>query len=493
MVTPNPTAQSGGDKAIEDLLLELASGGPPAAGSPSQPASTVEFPSEPVSGRDSPQLSALEEAAYEDRLRERNVDEMLSDLAYEIDTQHLAMMETWEEESRLGPRNARALLDEAIYETEGIIPTRENNMVEEALYLENVAPTRENSVVEEALYEETVNLLTVGKDHAPDIPGPSTEAIASGAAGLVVGKGKPKTQSQLKAGRRAALNQENQKLRGEIKRLGLEPELPGVDIYPQETKTARRLVWENARFRRQIARETEKRRREKAGEPPVGAVTTVSEPIEAAPLDTDGDGVPISEDSQLLHDDTSAGSGSSIPDNEPIYAAQLDIDGDGVPDEEDRQPVTDFSSGDEDHDGLLDIQDPQPVIPRDSVLLRRDTDGDAVPDDVDTGPIQAARLDVDADGIPDQQDSRPLVSGGGGDRLNLSSPLDREGAYSQAPPVDLSNAPPPAPPPKLGIPSGGRGGTKGSSSAGMPLVSGDLSRLVKQGKADRKKGRGSRQ
>ncbi|WP_341359683.1 transglycosylase domain-containing protein [Georgenia sp. M64] len=114
---------------------------------------------------------------------------------------------------------------------------------------------------------------------------------------------------------------------------------------------------------------------------PAPAPTTV-EPTEEATTeepDSDGDGIPDSEDPDQMDSD-----GDGIPDSQD--PDQMDSDGDGIPDSQDPDQM------DSDGDGTPDSQDPDQM----------DSDGDGTPDSED--PDQ---MDSDGDGTPDSQDPTP--------------------------------------------------------------------------------------
>ena len=423
MVTANPTGappQGQRGDPIADLLLELASESERqerAAQFPAPQERVAEFPSEPAQEPEY-DTSIIAEAAYDyDQMHDERAGELIAEVDREEHELRIAQMETMAAEADIGPANARA-------------------------------------VMEEALYEESVNLLTLGKDRTPDIPIPSTEFIGTAGAHLfAVAKPTLKTRKQLTAEHKERLRRENEGLRKELKRLGLEPDLPGDDIQAPGAKTARRLSWENQRLRRQLA---------------VGQLT------KAPPSDTDNDGVVDAKDPN------------------PGYDESVDTDGDGVPNQRDTQPLEEGSEPpsyiapeDHDSDGIPNSEDPQPFNdPQAEVRSAEFPYWGAAQDDDD-----AHDSGLDLSGSPAASGDHETGAGSYKDLLKdqPGSPLDREGTFSSAPPVDLSDAPPP----KLGIL--GTGDVKGVSSAGMSLTSGDLSRLVKQGKADRRKGRGGKE
>ena len=120
-------------------------------------------------------------------------------------------------------------------------------------------------------------------------------------------------------------------------------------------------------------------------------------------LDSDGDGVPNSEE---------------------------DSDSDGVPDGSDSSPYNPLVSGvDADEDGLDDVVDPDPN--------NADTDGDGVLDGYDVDPNDASVTgnDVDADGIDDSTDtdpSDPTVSGVDADNDGVDDAIDADTSVDNA-------------------------------------------------------------
>ena len=187
-------------------------------------------------------------------------------------------------------------------------------------------------------------------------------------------------------------------------------------------------------------------------------------------------------------------------DPNPGYDNNVDTDGDGIPNDQDTQPLEEGSeppsyiaSDDYDRDGVPNREDPEPFNdPQAEVDGAQFPYWGAAQDDDDA---HDSGLDLSGGPAPATDSGQETGAGGYEDLLKDQpggpSPFDREGAFSQAPPVDLSDAPPPPPPPKLGIL--GTVDVKGVSSAGMSLTSGELTRLVKQGKAGRKKGRGGKE
>jgi hypothetical protein len=119
--------------------------------------------------------------------------------------------------------------------------------------------------------------------------------------------------------------------------------------------------------------------------------------IPCFPDDQDGDGILDSEDPDPLNPDT---------------------DGDGIPDGIDPDPITPndpFTLPDADGDRIPDVYDPDPFNPE------PDTDGDGIPDIYDPDPLVPRPdpdLDTDGDGIPDISDPFPTNPDGDGDGLN---------------------------------------------------------------------------
>ena len=316
--------------------------------------------------------------------------------------------------------------------------------------------------------------MTVGKDRTPDIPIPSTEFIGTAGAHLfAVAKPTVKTRKQLTAEHRERLRRENEGLRKRLKDLGLEPDIPNDDVHAPETKNARRLVWENQRLRRQLA---------------------TGQPTKAPASDTDNDGIPDKQDPN------------------PVQDGNMDTDGDGIPDKRDPNPSYDENTELDVVESLADpsmdfmrftapdvenrgggAEHPIPVYPSTRVELAEytgkwDMEQAGVPAAFDPAPGEGTwnqsagdvwdrqvgklgdkRYDftdgdahdsgLDLSGSPPPRSARETSA-----RLDYAdilkdqpgdpSPLDREGAFSQAPPVDLFDAPLPATP-KLNIPAGG--------------------------------------
>ena len=373
------------DNPVAALLAELASESEQqerAAQFPSPQDSAAEFPSDPAAEPEY-DTSVIAEAAYDyDHAHDERAGELIAEIDREEHELRIAHMETMAAEADIGPANARTFM-------------------------------------EEALWEENVNLLTLGKDRTPDIPIPSTEFIGTAGAHLfAVAKPQLKTRKQLTAEHKERLRQENEGLRKELKRLGLEPDIPSDDIQAPGAKTARRLSWENQRLRRQLA---------------------TGQPAKAPASDTDSDGTVDAKDPNPGYDDS------------------VDTDGDGVPNQQDNQPLEEGSEPpsyiapeDSDQDGVPNSEDPEPFNnPEAEVRSAQFPYWGAAQDDDD-----AHDSGLDLSGGPAQgsakSDYADLLKEQPGD----PSPLDREGAFSQTPPVDISNAPPPATP-KLNIPAGG--------------------------------------
>lgn len=117
-----------------------------------------------------------------------------------------------------------------------------------------------------------------------------------------------------------------------------------------------------------------------------------SDEPEAAPTDSDGDGVPDSDD--------------DFPNN-PDAFDESDRDGDGVRNEDDFDPDDPAvqEAPDRDGDGVPDSED---AFPRDPERSKPDKDGDGVPDDEDDFPNNAEfSSDRDGDRVPDSQDDYP--------------------------------------------------------------------------------------
>jgi len=158
-------------------------------------------------------------------------------------------------------------------------------------------------------------------------------------------------------------------------------------------------------------------------EPPPSAVKEPPQPRKAviiAQVDTDGDGIPDSEDRCPTQPGPRENGGCPVV---------KDTDGDGIPDDIDRCPLDpeDFDGfqdedgcpdPDNDGDGIVDRLDacpntPGPVENRGCPIM--DRDGDGVPDDVDRcpdvpGPKEnggCPDTDRDHDGIPDRLDKCP--------------------------------------------------------------------------------------
>ena len=154
-----------------------------------------------------------------------------------------------------------------------------------------------------------------------------------------------------------------------------------------------------------------------------------------AAIDTDGDGVPDSEDAFPNNPNESADTdGDGVGDNADAFPndasesvdtdgdgignnADTDSDGDGVPDDEDAFPYDATESADSDGDGVGDNAD---AFPNDATESA-DSDGDGVGDNADAFPNDAsesvdtdgdgignnADTDSDGDGVPDDEDAFP--------------------------------------------------------------------------------------
>ena len=85
--------------------------------------------------------------------------------------------------------------------------------------------------------------------------------------------------------------------------------------------------------------------------------------------------------------------------NELCLAAIEDVNGDGV--------INRDGSGDEDGDGLTDLQEACEIRTN---PCNPDTDGDLVPDDLDNCPLvtNADQFDIDSDGLGDVCDPAPF-------------------------------------------------------------------------------------
>ena len=108
--------------------------------------------------------------------------------------------------------------------------------------------------------------------------------------------------------------------------------------------------------------------------------------VVSAPADSDGDGVPDSEDQCPGYDDRIDVDQDGVPDG---CDTLIDSDGDGIADADDQCPGEDDTI-DVDNDSVPDCIDP---------LI--DSDGDGVADSQDACPGHDDRIDADQDGIPD--------------------------------------------------------------------------------------------
>ena len=154
--------------------------------------------------------------------------------------------------------------------------------------------------------------------------------------------------------------------------------------------------------------------------------TATAPPPVVVPLDTDGDKIPDSEDTDDDNDGTpDANDAFPLDDTETTDTdsdrignnADLDDDGDGTPDADDAFPLdpneTTDTDGDrignnadpdDDNDGLTDIE--EAALGTNSLLA--DTDGDNVGDNADAFPNDASETaDSDGDGVGDNADAFP--------------------------------------------------------------------------------------
>ncbi|MDX1491315.1 MAG: hypothetical protein R3332_08510 [Pseudohongiellaceae bacterium] len=142
-----------------------------------------------------------------------------------------------------------------------------------------------------------------------------------------------------------------------------------------------------------------------------GDVTSMSGDIFTI-VDTDGDGVPDSED--------------AFPDN---ANETTDTDGDGVGDNGDAFPTDPNETTDTDGDGVGDNGDAFPTDPNETT----DTDGDGVGDNGDAFPTDPNETtDTDGDGVGDNGDAFPTDP-------NESSDLDGDGVGDNADVNDASD------------------------------------------------------
>ncbi len=118
-------------------------------------------------------------------------------------------------------------------------------------------------------------------------------------------------------------------------------------------------------------------------------------------VDTDGDGLPDSQDP----DDDNDG----VPDESDAFpldpTESADTDGDGVGDNADAFPTDPTETVDSDGDGVGDNADAFPTDPTETV----DSDGDGVGDNADVFPSDPTEsADTDADGVGDNTDAFPI-------------------------------------------------------------------------------------